>query len=380
MKKIWYSILIPGILVLALCACGTQSRTLSDVGTDFETIKKTGSIEFDYAKEIQIERFEQYYVIHINEGGDYLVVPQGEKVPVNLPEKMVVLQQPLNKTYLVSTAIMDSVVKAECLDNIRLTGTKAKDWYIDEAVQALQKKEILFAGKYNEPDYELLLQENCNLALENTMIYHNPESKEKLEELGIPVLVERSSYESHPLGRMEWIKLVGVLYGKEQEAIEYFNKQVKKLEPVMEKEMTHKKVAFFYVTANGTINVRRPKDYIAKMIEMAGGNYALADLIDEEENALSTMNIQMEDFYNQAKDADVLIYNSTIVGELETIDDLVDKNPLFRDFKAVKEKNVYCTANNFFQQVMGTSDFIADLNHILTGKKTETLRYIYQLR
>ena len=38
------------------------------------------------------------------------------------------------------------------------------------------------------------------------MIYHNPEVKEKLEEFGIPVLVEHSSYESHPLGRTEWVK------------------------------------------------------------------------------------------------------------------------------------------------------------------------------
>ena len=49
--------------------------------------------------------------------------------------------------------------------------------------------------KYNEPDYELILKEGCNFALENTMIGHNPEVKEKLESLGIPVMVERSSYE-----------------------------------------------------------------------------------------------------------------------------------------------------------------------------------------
>ena len=48
------------------------------------------------------------------------------------------------------------------------------------------------------------------------MIYHTPEVKERLEEFGIPVLVERSSYESHPLGRVEWIKLYGVLLGKEE--------------------------------------------------------------------------------------------------------------------------------------------------------------------
>ena len=46
------------------------------------------------------------------------------------------------------------------------------------------------------------------------MIYHSPEVKEQLEKLGVPVLVERSSYEQDPLGRMEWVKVYGALVGK----------------------------------------------------------------------------------------------------------------------------------------------------------------------
>ena len=68
---------------------------------------------------------------------------------------------------------------------------------------------MLYAGKYNAPDYERILSGSCDLAVESTMIYHSPEVKEQLERLGIPVLVERSSYERHPLGRMEWLKLYG---------------------------------------------------------------------------------------------------------------------------------------------------------------------------
>ena len=49
--------------------------------------------------------------------------------------------------------------------------------------------------------------------------------QEKLETLGIPVLVERSSYESHPLGRMEWMKLYGLLMNRETEADAYFTAQ-----------------------------------------------------------------------------------------------------------------------------------------------------------
>lgn len=48
------------------------------------------------------------------------------------------------------------------------------------------------------------------------------------------------------------------------------------------------------------------------------------------------MKMQMEDFYSAEVDADVLIYNGTIEGELTSIDELVKKNSLFADFQAVK--------------------------------------------
>lgn len=48
-------------------------------------------------------------------------------------------------------------------------------------------------------------------------------------------------------------------------------------------------------------------------------------MLPEEENALSTMNMQMEDFYAAAKDADILIYNGTIEGELGSIEELTSK-------------------------------------------------------
>ncbi len=84
-----------------------------------------------------------------------------------------------------------------------------------------------YAGKYSAPDYERIVDKSCSLAIESTMIYHCPQVKEQLENLGVPVLVERSSYEADPLGRMEWIKLYGVLTGKEQLAEELFEKRSK---------------------------------------------------------------------------------------------------------------------------------------------------------
>lgn len=76
------------------------------------------------------------------------------------------------------------------------------------------------------------------------MIYHTPEVKEQLEKFGIPVLVERSSYETDPLARMEWVKLYGILLGKQQEAEQLFDTQVQRVAPLENQQPTGKTVAF----------------------------------------------------------------------------------------------------------------------------------------
>ena len=107
---------------------------------------------------------------------------------------------------------------------------------------------MIYAGKYNAPDYELILNEGCDLAIESTMIHHNPEVQEKLEQFGIPVMVERSSYESHPLGRTEWMKLYAVLLGKEDVAEKVFKEQTDKLDKVLTADKTDKDRSVLFIS------------------------------------------------------------------------------------------------------------------------------------
>lgn len=65
------------------------------------------------------------------------------------------------------------------------------------------------------------------------------------------------------------------------------------------------------------------------MIEMAGGDYVFADLTDNGNN-LATVNLSLENFYAGAKDADVLIYNSTIEGEVDSLAALLENAPCWR--------------------------------------------------
>ena len=345
------------LLLLAGCA-GSGS-------TAAPTLTVESSYPLQYAKQFTVDECTGGYELITIADSQYLVVPQGAAVPEDLPQGTTVLQQPIENIYLVSTSAMDPIISLGALDSIALSGTKADGWYLPEAKAAMQAGQIAYAGKYSAPDYETILASGCGLAIENTMIYHTPEVKEQLEKFGISVLVERSSYETDPLARMEWVKLYGILLGKQQEAERLFDTQVQRVAPLENQQPTGKTVAFFSITSNNLVTVRKGGDYVAKMIEMAGGSYVFADLTDNGNN-LATINLSLEDFYAAAKDADVLLYNSTIEGSIASTEQLVEKCPLLAQFKAVQNGNVWCTAQSLFQQSMELPDLILDMNRVFT--------------
>ena len=359
----------------------TKTEQSTETKTDLAGLKYDHSLELQYADQFSVDYYEGGYALITIEGdGQFLLVPEGKDAPEGLDKDIAVIHKPVQNIYLVATSAMDLFCALDGLDSISLSGTDADGWYIDEAKKALEDGSILFAGKYSAPDYELILSKNCGLAIESTMISHSPEVKEKLESFGIPVLVEHSSYESHPLGRTEWLKLYGVLLGKEDMADELFQEQMEKLKSVEDSDNTGKTVAFFYINSIGAANVRKSNDYVSKMIELAGGKYIFDDLGDE--NALSTMNMQMEEFYAGAKDADYIIYNSTIDGELSSVDQLLSKSALLGDFKAVKDGNVWCTSQNLFQETMELGTMIEDIHTMLTSDDPDldTLTYMHKLK
>lgn len=372
---------IAAVLLLLLGGCGRTETAAQERNTDIsQELTYTGSMDLVYAEKFAVDYYEDgYALITVNQDMQYLLVPEGMEAPEDLAEGIAVLQQPVDHIYLVASAVMDMFVSMDALDSVRFSGLQESGWYIKEAREAMEAGDILYAGKYSTPDYEQILAEGCGLAVENTMIYHTPEVKEQLENFGIPVLVDYSSYEAEPLGRTEWVKLYGLLIGKEEAAEEAFQSEMEAFQSIQESEEDigdEKSVAFFYITANGEANVRKSSDYLAKMIDMAGGEYIFRNLGDEE-SASSTETMQMEEFYAGAKDADYIIYNSTIDGELSSLDELLAKSPLLKDFKAVESGNVFCTTRDLYQSSMELGTIISDIHSMLTDRTDMT--YIYPL-
>ena len=371
-------VLLAAAMLFSFAACGgntpaNNSNASNQAGSDVPAFVKT--MELKYATGFKVDYYEDgYKLITIKEGNDvYLVIPENadsaktNKLIAALGVKPVKLYQPLTNIYLAATGTMCLFDAMGALDNVTMSSLKVTDWYVPGAIDAMNSGKMVYAGKYSAPDFEMILAKNCRLALESMMIYHTPEVKEKLEDLGIPVFVEKSTYETHPLGRTEWIKLYGAMLNKEDKAAEIFAKQLKYLEEAEKKEPTGKTVAFFYINSNGRVVARKSGDYVCSMIELAGGKYVF-DELGGDDNNLSTVTLDMETFYATAKKADFIFYNSTIIGELKSLQELVSQNALLGEFKAVQDGNVWCTGENLYQQTTDLGQMVLEFNKILSGE------------
>lgn len=393
MKRKISIVVLVAVMMLELVGCGKDSGLNIEEAKQIQVDEEISAdlvyesrMKLEYATEYAVDYYSDGYdLITISDGSRFLIVPEDKEIPEDLDEDIKAVQQPIDHIYLVASATMDMFRSIEALDMIRFTGTDQDGWYLPQIPQLMEQGDIIYAGKYNAPDYELILSEGCDFVIENMMIMHTPEVKEKLENFGIPVMADRASYEEHPLGRCEWVKLYGVLTDREEQAKAAFDEQAAELERVLADEEQNKTqqapaVAFFYLTSNGAVNVRKTSDYVPKMIELAGGKYIFDNLGDAQSKS-SSVTMQMEEFYASAKDADCLIYNSTIEGQITSIDELVAKNQLLADFKAVQNGNVWCTTQNMYQESMSIGSMIADMHAAFmtdASQKADT-RYLFQL-
>ena len=197
----------------------------------------------------------------------YLIVPEDVEVPVGLEQDMIIVKKPVDHTYAESDEILNTMKDFDLLDNVVAVGMKSKDCTVSEIADKMKVKdgeknaEVAYAGTADKLKLKNLVKSGVNLAMFSGDILPREDSEEnaakdtdkkadkdskdtketltveeqmeqfeelteKLATLGIPVLVDRSSEEKTELGKQEWIKVYGVLYGCEEQTNEKFDAAV----------------------------------------------------------------------------------------------------------------------------------------------------------
>ena len=104
--------------------------------------------------------------------------------------------------------------------------------------------------------------------------------------------------------------------------------------------------------------------------------------LGDEKGRRSSISIQMEEFYHAAKDADYLIYNSAVDGGVASIEELIQREALFKDFKAVQENRVWCASRDLYQRSMSVGGMLSDLHIMLSedAGRQEEMQFLYRLQ
>ena len=80
-----------------------------------------------------------YRSLATSDGTKILVIPEGKEAPKDLEKGIIVMQQPVQNLYLVSSSVMDIFDHLDALDSIRFSSQKEEDWYIEGAKKRWQE-------------------------------------------------------------------------------------------------------------------------------------------------------------------------------------------------------------------------------------------------
>lgn len=354
----------------------------------------TGEEQTEYADKFRIYDYEDdIREIVVNGTDHYIVIGSGSQDENDISDQDIsvdadgvtynIIILPQNNIYLAASSGAAFFSALDAVDQISAAGILMKDWYVDDMRDAMQNGDILYTGKYSAPDFETMLQMGCSLAIESTMINHSPEVKEKLISNGIQVFTDYQNYEKSPLGKLEWIKVYGILTEKYDKAVKIFdeekNKYLQAEEESQEAASSDKKTesaVFFYINSQNEYVVRC-NDYIQQMMEEAGFKY-LPDNIDD--NGAGYVKMSEEAFYAACHDADVMIWDGAIIDAPESVEQLQGLSTIFDDFKAVKEDRVYSVSRSYYQRNDRIAELFEDFKALSDGDQTRDMEFLKKLQ
>lgn len=310
-----------------MCACSNNKQHTTNTSSD----------NISDATLLSINKCDGYTQVKIsdpwNEGKtlhEYILVPKNEDLPQGLPNGTII-RTPVERA-LVYSSVHAQVIK-ELGEISAVSGVCDAEYFkIPEISAGLKKGTICNAGSSMSPTIEKIV------ALNPEIIILSPFQNGgygTVGTLGIPILECADYMEESPLGRAEWVKLFGLLFGEEQKSNEIFCDTQKKYLAIKDsvKNAKSRPKVLTEMVNSGVWFVPGGNSYMARLITDAGGTYPWADNQDS-----GSLQLDFAQVLNKANDADFwLIKSSTI----HTYEDLEKSYTLNTKFKAFEDKNVW---------------------------------------
>lgn len=316
----------------------------SDKKADKITISEVvAEAEISYAKGFSIATYETHHEIKVNAPWPgskdtlrYILYPKNSPKPL-IQKEAQFIGTPVGSVVVTSTTDIP-LLEALKIDTL-LTGFPQTQY-----ISSKKTKKRVLSGNIKELGNEQNLNIEALLSLSPELVISflttgkNANFK-LLKESGIPIVVNGSWLEQHPLGRAEWIKFVAAFFNKEKEAQQMFDAIKENYEQSI-KLVTQSQTS--PVVLSGSLYkdvwyVPGGNSYMARFYKDANFTYPWS-----ENQQTGSLSLSIESVLEKAKDAQFWITTKT----LNSLDDLYQENDRYQLFSSFQNKNVYSTFNN----------------------------------
>ena len=326
-------------LVILLFSCGGGKTASSQVEGD--------TIAFKYATQLCVVRYDGYTVATLKnpwkEGmilHQYVLVPANvAKIPAHIPNGTII-RTPLSRSMIFSTvhcAMLMDLGKQDCIAGV----ADLKYIKIPWIQQQVKEGRISDVGDGLSPVIEKIIDQRPDALFLSP--FENSGGYGKLEDIDIPIVECAEYMETTPLGRAEWLRFYGLLFGCEQKADSLFDaidKNYNDLKTLATHHPSpnthHPSPTVLLDNVTGSVwYVPGGKSTIGQMIQDAGGNYPWAG--DAHSGSVS---LPFESVLEKAGDADIWLFRYSSDHDI-TYDELRSEHHGYNQFKAFRTQQVY---------------------------------------
>ena len=318
----------------ALVSCNQQDRN-----TSASPRLQGDTVALEYANGFAIVEGEGWTMVDVRRpymgaetGYRYLLVPRDAKeVPEHDPGTRVIRTP-------VHTVVCTSTTHIPLLDYLgltdRLIGFPTIDYVSSEKMRArIDSGHVTELGVDKGLNLERLISIRPDLVIGYTMSSDYGQFG-KIEELGIPVVLNAEYLETHPLGRAEWIKFIGCFFDRRHEADSVFTSIAQRYNEVQQLtvETSSRPTVVSGILYGDAWFLPGGKNYAAELLNDAGCNY-----LWRENPSTGFLELSFEAVYEKARNADLWIG----VGPFGSIEELRAGDHRYAKIKAFKERKVY---------------------------------------
>lgn len=347
-KNTTFCIGLAGLFLLVLCAlCAgcAKKKTAENVGAD-----DSDGLAIRYAKHFNIEYLpDGVKLVTDYEGRLCLLVPDGVEAPD--VESDFIVRTPVKKAFFMSTTqvgMLDALDDESLYDSVAAVTVPAEQWVIRPVAEGLKSGRIRYIvqNTWGAMDIEAVIRIGPDIVFAGTVNPGTGDIFAQFDEAGLVYTVLGEWLEDSNYGSLEWIKFIAAFYNADREADAVFRRQVARLDglakltadiPADERPL----VACGSVYG-GVVYTQGGDSTTAREYRKAGGRYFLG-----EGTGGGTLRITPEEFFDKARDVDILIYNSMIQYTPDKAA-LLAESPLFSLFKSFKNDQIYVLSSGYY--------------------------------